>query len=277
MDNGPSATSGSAWPLETDQMPSTASSHDPMEIFNENTTSHEPVSSPASYNDEEKINCRPKKLNDDDLFDAALFYEDTFIEKGRQEGHIAGLAKGRADGRLIGTRHGRSLGEEIGFYLGFVNTWLDLLGDRDQDKEAASATTLRATAAGASNVTQDAAVDSSAPPTSANSESVKQESGVGGSDSLLLSTSTSSSSSSSTVTNPPVLSISGAAVTHHLKRVTPVTSASHSKGGTNAAKALDQLQLLRSLLASFRFDNPEDPEMDDRLSAIRTKFRGTLQ
>ncbi|CAH3019501.1 unnamed protein product [Porites evermanni] len=62
----------------------------------------------------------------DDAFDAAVFLEERFYEKGYQEGFHDGKIKGLQDGRQLGLLKGCEIGGEVGFYLGFVSLWLEI-------------------------------------------------------------------------------------------------------------------------------------------------------
>jgi len=56
----------------------------------------------------------------DDIFDACLNLEQTYFEKGYEEGRREGRVLGRDEGRILGIKEGWDIGFELGVYLGIA-------------------------------------------------------------------------------------------------------------------------------------------------------------
>ncbi|XP_031552712.1 protein LTO1 homolog [Actinia tenebrosa] len=78
----------------------------------------------------------------EDPFESLLFLEENCHKDGYNEGWIVGQGKGLSVGRGLGIDKGKEIGSEIGYYSGFVSTWL-LLIDKSDKKGARVNTQLQ--------------------------------------------------------------------------------------------------------------------------------------
>jgi len=58
-----------------------------------------------------------------DLFEALINLEETFVATGREKGSRVGLQIGIAEGEKLGSSKGIEKGEEVGYYFGCLEIW----------------------------------------------------------------------------------------------------------------------------------------------------------
>lgn len=98
-------------------------------------------------------------LKPEDDFDSIIFAESEWREKGFTEGIKHGERLGREIGIPMGIQKGREVAEEIVFYLGFSETFINILEMKPRDNSDKVTTILKRTIALITTLTQSSPKD----------------------------------------------------------------------------------------------------------------------